>query len=172
MTATEKELFERLDALGIAHSTVEHPPLFTVEDGRDWHHKIPGVHCKNLFLKDKKDKIWLVVMPGDKRAHLARLEKTIGAARLSFGRPELLLDVLGITPGSVTPFALLNDHSRHVTVVLDKDMMEAPLVNFHPLRNNASTSLSAAGLLKFINNLSYSPVLADCGEWIENEPHP
>jgi len=167
MTATETELFARLDALGIAHATVEHPPMFTVEEGRDWHHKIPGMGCKNLFLKDKKGQLWLVVMPGAKRAHLARLEKAIGAARLSFGKPELLLKVLGITPGSVTPFALMNDHSRRVTVVLDKDMMEAPLLNFHPLRNDASTSLSSADLLKFIKSLSYDPVLADCGEWIE-----
>lgn len=170
MTATQDSLFAALDKLGIAHQTIAHRPLFTVEDGRDLHGKIPGMHCKNLFLKDKKDKLWLVVMPGDKRAHLTRLEKAIGSARLSFGKAELLQEVLGIAPGSVTPFALLNDQARRVTVVLDKDMMQAPLVNYHPLRNDASTALSAADLLKFISSLSYTPVIADCGEWVEDAP--
>lgn len=165
---TEKELFAKLDALGIAHSTVEHPAMFTVEDGRDWHDKIPGMHCKNLFLKDKKGKLWLVVMPADKRANLNRLEKTIGSARLSFGKSGLLFEILGITPGAVTPFALMNDRDRKVTVVLDKDMMEAQTVNYHPLRNTASTTLKASDLLRFIKSLSYDPFLADCGEW--NDP--
>ncbi len=167
MSASERALFALFDELGIRHQTIEHRPLFTVEDGRDLHHTIPGMHCKNLFLKDKKDKLWLVVMPGDKRAHLTRLEKVIGAARLSFGKADLLQEVMGISPGSVTPFALINDLSRRVTVVLDKDMMDAPLVNFHPLRNTASTTLSAADLLKFIKHLAYSPLIADCGPWLE-----
>src|ERR1700722_358631 len=97
-SSTPQQLFAFFDQLGIEHSTIEHPPIFTVEDGRAWHDKIPGRHGKNLFLKDKKGKIWLVVMPADKRADLARLEKTIDAARLSFGKPELLLEVLGLTP--------------------------------------------------------------------------
>ncbi len=165
MTPFERAFFALLDELGIVHSTVEHRPLFTVEEGRDLHDTIPGMHCKNLFLKDKKGKLWLVVMPGDKRAQLTQLEKTIGAARLSFGKPELLKEIMGIEPGSVTPFALINDHSRRLTVVLDKDMMAAPLLNFHPLRNNASTTLSANDLLRFIKHLSYSPLIADCGLW-------
>lgn len=169
MAVTEKDLFALLNSLGVHHETIEHRPVFTVEEGRDLHGKIPGMHCKNLFLKDKKDKLWLVVMPGDKRAHLARLEKAIGAARLSFGKPELLQEVMGITPGSVTPFALMNDKAHRITVVLDKDMMAAPLVNYHPLRNSASTALSADGLLKFIRKLGYAPLIADCGEWIESE---
>ena len=167
MPATEKDLFALFERLNITHQTVEHPPLFTVADGRDWHGKIPGLHCKNLFMKDKKDKIWLIVMPGDKRAHMSALERAIGSARLSFGKPELLLDVLGITPGSVTPFALMNDTARRCTVVLDSDMMKAPLVNFHPLRNDASTSLPASDLLKFIKALSYDPLIVDCGQWVE-----
>jgi len=164
-----RKLFALFDSLGISHSTVEHRPLFTVEDGRDLHHTIAGLHCKNLFMKDKKGKLWLIVMPGDKRAQITQLEKTIGSARLSFGKPDLLMEVLGIAPGSVTPFALINDTARRVTVVLDTDMMKADLVNFHPLRNNASTTLSAADLLKFIKALSYTPVLADCGPWVNTE---
>lgn len=164
---SEADLFARLDALGIRHQTIEHPALFTVEQGRDWHHKIPGMHGKNLFLKDKKDKLWLVVMPGDKRAHLNRLERAIGSTRLSFGKPELLKEVLGIAPGSVTPFALINDTQKRVTVVVDSDLAAVSLVNFHPLRNTASTALAATDLLKFIKSLGFDPVLADCGEWDE-----
>jgi Ala-tRNA(Pro) deacylase len=164
MTATPEQLFAFLDRLGIVHATVEHRPLFTVEDGRDLHHAIPGLHCKNLFLKDKKDGVWLVVMPGDKRANLRQLEKRLGAARLSFGNPELLLEVLGVTPGAVTPFALMNDTARRVRVVLDADMMKSEIVNFHPLRNDASTTLSSADLLMFINELGYKPMPVDCGD--------
>jgi len=171
MPATDKDVFAKLDALNIAHSTVEHRAVFTVEEGKDLRGIVPEMHCKNLFLKDKKDHLWLVVMPSDKRANLNRLEKTIGAARLSFGNPELLLDVLGITPGSVSPFALLNDHSRRVAVVLDKDMMQAPLVTYHPLRNTASTTLKSGDLLRFIKSLSYSPQIVDCGEWVEEPLH-
>lgn len=164
---SEQDLFEAFERLAIQTRTIEHPAIFTVEEGRIWHDKIPGMHCKNLFLKDKKGKLWLVVMPGDKRAHLALLEKTIGSARLSFGKPDLLQEVLGIAPGSVTPFALMNDRARRVTVVLDRDMMAAPMVNFHPLRNTASTVLSSDDLMKFIKWLGYDPVLADCGPWVE-----
>lgn len=163
---TEQTLFAYLDSLGITHQTVEHPPLFTVQDGLTIRHTIPGLDCENLFLKDKKDKLWLVVMPGDKRAHLSALERAIGAARLSFGKPELLQQVLKLSPGSVTPFALMNDTERRLTVVLDKHMMEAELVNFHPLRNTASTALKSIDLLKFIKSLSYDPVIADCGQWV------
>lgn len=159
----DKALFEFLDGLGVAHSTVEHLPLFTVDDGRDLHDSIPGMHCKSLFLKDKKEKIWLVVMPGDKRARLNELEKRVGAARFSFGKAELLLEILGVTPGAVTPFALMNDVQKRVTVVLDADMMGAEFVNFHPLRNNASTTLKAIDLLRFIKALGYEPLVKNCG---------
>jgi Ala-tRNA(Pro) deacylase len=160
---TSAQLFSFFDSLGITHSTVEHPPLFTVEDGRDWHDKIPGLHCKNLFIKDKKGGIWLVVMPGDKRADLNRLEKRLGAPRFSFGKPELLLEILGITPGSVTPFALMNDKEKRVTVVLDDEMLRSEHVNFHPLHNAASTTIRASDLVKFIETLGYKPLVTDCG---------
>jgi Ala-tRNA(Pro) deacylase len=163
MPATPEQLFAFLDQLGIEHKTVEHKPLFTVEDGRDIWHMIAGLHCKNLFIKDKKDKIWLVVMPGDKRADLNRLEKRLGAPRFSFGKPELLLDVLGLTPGSVTPFALMNDAQKRVTVVLDEEMLKSEKVNFHPLHNAASTTICSADLLKFACALGYKPVIVNCG---------
>jgi len=163
MTATQQQLFDFLDGLGVEHGTMTHPPIFTVEEGRAWHDKIPGLHCKSLFLKDRKDKIWLVVMPGDKRADLNRLEKTVQAARLSFGKPELLLEVLGLTPGSVTPFGLINDVTRRVTVVIDQDLLKSEWVNFHPLRNDASTTLRSPDLMRFFGALGYAPLIVDCG---------
>ena len=133
-------------------------------------HTIPGLHCKNLFIKDKKDKIWLIVMPGDKRADLNRLEKCLGAPRFSFGKPELLLEVLGITPGSVTPFALINDAQKRVTVVLDDEMLRSEQVNFHPLHNAASTTIASADLVKFVKARGYEPIITDCGSG-ENTRH-
>jgi Ala-tRNA(Pro) deacylase len=158
MAATPAELFALLDRLGIEHSTVQHPPFFTVDEGRPWHDKIRGLHCKSLFIKDRKGGIWLVVMPGDKRADLGRLEKALGAPRLSFARPDLLQEVLALTPGSVTPFGLINDMQRRVSVILDEQMLDSEWVNFHPLHNAASTTLRSADLLRFIRALGYEPI--------------
>src|ERR1700722_1437575 len=163
MSTKPEHLFAFFDRLGIGHTTIEHPPFFTVEEGRDWHDKIPGAHGKNLFLKDKKDKIWLVVMPAEKRASLGGIEKQVGAKRFSFARPELLLEVLGLTPGSVTPFGLINDTQKRVTVVLDGDILKAEWVNFHPLHNGASTTILSKDLLRFMEALGYTPRIVDCG---------
>jgi Ala-tRNA(Pro) deacylase len=163
MPCTAEQLFSFLNQLGIEHQTTQHPPLFTVEDGREWHKKIPGAHCKNLFLKDKKGEFWLVVMPAAKRADLAGIAQRTGAAKLSFAAPELLLEILGLTPGAVTPFALLNDAQKRVRIVLDEDMLESELVNYHPLHNEASTTLRSADLVKFIQAVGYEPIIANCG---------
>jgi Ala-tRNA(Pro) deacylase len=160
---TPNQLFAFLDTLGITHTTVEHPPFFTVEDGDGWWDKIPGLHCKNLFLKDKKNKLWLVVMPGDRRADLKRIAKNIGATNPSFGNPSLLMDVLGLSPGSVTPFALMNDGKKLVTIVLDREMLTHDYVNYHPLHNAASTTIKSADLITFIHALDYKPIIVDCG---------
>ncbi|MGE0224308.1 MAG: prolyl-tRNA synthetase associated domain-containing protein [Acetobacteraceae bacterium] len=164
MPATQEDLFALLDGLGIEHSTVAHPPLFTVEEGRAWHDKIPGLHCKNLFIKDRKGGIWLVVLPGEKRADLGRLEKMLGAPRFSFARAEVLQEVLALTPGSVTPFGLMNDRARRVRVVLDAEMLEAEWVNYHPLHNAASTTLRSADLVRFVRALGYEPVVVTVPE--------
>lgn len=159
MPATSAHLFAMFDRLGIEYSTVEHPPFFTVEEGRPWHDKIPGLHGKNLFIKDRKGGIWLVVMPADKRADLGRLEKVLGAPRFSFARPDVLREVLALTPGSVTPFGLMNDTQRRVTVILDEEMLDSEWVNFHPLHNAASTTLRSSDLLRFIHALGYEPTI-------------
>ncbi|PKU22662.1 prolyl-tRNA synthetase associated domain-containing protein [Telmatospirillum siberiense] len=147
-------LFARLDALGISHPTTRHPAAFTVEQGNRVWGDIPGMHCKNLFLKDAKGKLWLVVAPAERRIDLKRLPDVIGSARLSFGSAALLEEVLGIRPGSVTPFALVNDPGHRVRVVLDAGMMDEPLLNYHPLSNEATTTVTNADFRKF---------LKDCG---------
>ena len=162
MSSGLNPLYAYLDQLGIAYSTVEHPPMFTADDAREWLGKIPGLHCKNLFMKDKKGGIWLAVLPLDKRAHLGAIEKQSGSARLSFGRSEVLLEVLGVAPGSVTPFALINDTARRVRVILDAELLQSESVNLHPLRNDASTTIKTADLLLFLKSLGYSPLIFDC----------
>jgi Ala-tRNA(Pro) deacylase len=159
MAATPADLFALFDRLAIEHSTTEHPPFCTVEEGRPWHDRIPGLHGKNLFIKDRKGGIWLVVMPADKRADLGWLEKALGAPRFSFARPDVLQEVLALTPGSVTPFGLINDTQRRVTVILDEEILESEWVNFHPLHNAASTTLRSADLLRFVRALGYEPIV-------------
>lgn len=131
--------------------------MFTVEEARALRGEIAGGHCKNLFLKDKKDRLWLVVCLEDTPIDLKRLPAAIGSARLSFGRPELLAEVLGVEPGSVTPFALINDAVCRVTVVLAADMMLNETLNYHPLVNTATTSIAAPDLVKFIRACGHEP---------------
>jgi Ala-tRNA(Pro) deacylase len=159
MPETRDELFERLAALGIETGTVEHPPLFTVEESRALRGEIPGGHCKNLFLKDRKGALWLVVTLEDAAVDLKALPARIGAGRLSFGRAELLMEVLGVTPGSVTPFALINDIGRRVNVVLDAAMMAEEVLNYHPLTNEATTSIAAADLIRFLRDTGHDPAI-------------
>lgn len=150
MSATPEDLFAHLDRLGIAVTTHHHAAAFTVEQGNEVWGNIPGVHCKNLFLKDAKARLWLVVAPAERRIDLKRLPERIGSARLSFGSAELLGQVLGVEPGSVTPFALLNDGERRVSVVLDAWMMGQELLNYHPLRNTMTTTIRADDFRAFL----------------------
>ena len=159
MALSPDDLLARLEALGIAHTTHRHPAVFTVEEARAHCGHLPGCHCKNLFLKDKKGQLWLVVARDDAAIDMKSLDRTIGAARLSFGRPELLAEVLGVVPGAVTPFALANDVEGRVNVVLDAVMMEADLVNYHPLTNEATTALSPQGLLAFLRSMGHEPAI-------------
>ncbi|MGB0681369.1 MAG: prolyl-tRNA synthetase associated domain-containing protein [Magnetovibrionaceae bacterium] len=165
MTATPTDLptspaalLSRLEKLGIEAVTHDHPPLMTVDDSKALRGDLPGAHCKNLFLKDKKGRLFLVVAQEDRAIDLKALRKAIGAAQLSFGKPELLGEVLGITPGAVTPFSLINDTDHRVTVILDKAMIEDfDLVNYHPLTNEKTTALSPADLIRFIEACGHKP---------------
>jgi len=162
--ATPDDLFARLKALGIAFSTVEHAAAFTVEQGNAATGHLPGVHIKNLFLCDAKKAMWLVVAPADRRIDLKRLAPAMGAARLSFGSPERLMRVLGVTPGSVTPFAVINDHAGAVRLVLDAGMLKLDPLNFHPLRNDRTTAISANDLLRFVRDTGHEPVVVEIPE--------
>lgn len=157
MPATPEDLFAHLDRLGLTVTTHHHAAAFTVEQGNEVWGNIPGVHCKNLFLKDAKAKLWLVVAPADRRIDLKTLPARIGAARLSFGSADLLRQVLGVEPGSVTPFALINDSERRVSVVLDAWMMEQDLLNYHPLRNTMTTTIRAADFRTFLTSTGHRP---------------
>src|ERR1700682_3744624 len=133
MPATPADLFAFLDKLGIAHPTVTHPPLFTVEQSQTLRGTIPGGHTKNLFLKDKKDAVFLVVAPEDAGIDLKTLHHKLGAARFSFGSADLMRELLGVEPGAVTAFGVINDTGRRVNVVLDAGLMQHAIINCHPL---------------------------------------
>lgn len=158
-SATEAELFARLQQLGLPVATHRHPPVFTVADARMLRGALPGQHTKNLFLKDKKGVLWLVVADEDRAVDLKALRHRIGAATLSFASAEVLRARLGVEPGSVTPFALINDAEAAVRVVLDAGMMAADILNFHPLANTATTTISPEGLIAFIRSCGHEPLL-------------
>ncbi len=148
---------QRLAALGIGHLTIEHAPVFTVEESTALDREIPGGHTKNLFLKDHKDRLFLVIAHAHTRIDLKALSKAIGAGRLSFGRAELLLEALGVTPGSVTAFALINDRDGRVCVILDEALMAFETINCHPLENCATTNIARDDLLRFIRACGHAP---------------
>jgi Ala-tRNA(Pro) deacylase len=160
MPATRDDLMAMLARLGIATITVEHPPLFTVEEAQALRGEVPGAHTKNLFLKDKKDALFLVVAPEEGAVDLKHLHRQIGASsRLSFGRPDLLMETLGVTPGAVTAFAPINDTGGRVTVVLDEALAAADRVNCHPLINTATTTIAMADLLAFLRATGHEPLI-------------
>jgi Ala-tRNA(Pro) deacylase len=157
MAATREDLFARLSALGVETVTVEHPPLFTVEQSKELRGDIPGAHTKNLFLKCKKGTLWLVTAVESTAVDLKTLHTRLGCGRLSFGNAELLGEALGVQPGSVTPFAIINDTQNRVSVVLDEALFAYDRLNFHPLVNTATTGISKDGLLAFLADCKHSP---------------
>lgn len=150
--ATRTQLFAKFDSLGLTHTTLDHRPIFTFEEGTDIKAAMPGGHTKNLFLKDKDGAIFLVCALGSTKVALNQLHRTLGCARLSFGAQSLMYEALGVTPGSVTLFALINDVANRVTLVIDDALLGCDPVNFHPLLNNATTAMSPTDLLKFVAN--------------------
>jgi Ala-tRNA(Pro) deacylase len=163
MTAplTPEALFARLDALGIAHRTYTHPPVFTVEEAKALRGTLPGGHCKSLFLKDKKGGLWLVVALEESRVDLKALADALGAPRFSFGSAELLHAVLGVRPGSVTPFSAVNDSDARVSVVLQRAMLAHDPLNYHPLENDRTTALAPADLVRFLEACCHAPRVVD-----------
>ena len=161
MPATPADLIAFLDSLGIASQTVDHPALHTVEDSRALRGDIAGGHTKNLFVKDKKSRLFLLVLGEEANVDLKRVHEKIGAqGRVSFGGPELLEEVWGVKPGSVTPFGAINDRAGRVTIVLDAAMMRHERLNFHPLVNTSTTGLASADLVRFLRATGHEPVIA------------
>jgi Ala-tRNA(Pro) deacylase len=154
-----KALFAKLAELGIASTTVEHEAVFTVEQSQTSRETLPGAHTKNLFLTDKDGRALLIVAKDDAHVDLKAVATRLGLGRLSFGKPERLMELLGVTPGSVTPLALLNDEAATVMVVVDAALMEAAEINCHPLENTATTRLATCDLLRFIGISGHEPVI-------------
>jgi Ala-tRNA(Pro) deacylase len=157
--ADREALFARLAELDIASTTVEHEAVFTVEQSQSLRESIPGAHTKNLFVMDKDGRAALVVAKDDTRVDLKLVAKRLGLGRPSFGKPERLLDLLGVTPGSVTPFALINDPEARVAVAVDARLLDFAEVNFHPLDNTATTRLATADLLRFVKACGHEPLI-------------
>lgn len=146
---------------GVAQTTHDHPAVFRVEQGLELKAALPGAHTKNLFLKDKKGRLWLISARQDTVVDLKRADKWIGSARLSFGNEALLYETLGVRPGSVTALGLINDPDRRVTFVLDKALWDADIVNFHPLTNTATTALAQADFRRFLGLIGREAVVVD-----------
>lgn len=158
----DTDLFARLDELGIAHRTVEHAPLFTVEESQNLRGELPGAHIKNLFLRDKKKNIWLVTVLEDRDVDLKALKALLDArGNLSFGSSDLLMEVLGVIPGAVTPFGVINDTIGRATMVLDKAVLDSDTANAHPLRNDRTTALASHDLIAFLKAENHPPLLLD-----------
>ncbi len=159
--ATPGDLLARLEELGIPCTTHEHQPVHTVADNRALRGSLPGVHCKTLFFKDKKARLWLTVVEESRELGLKALAGLIGSARLSFARPERVRDILGVEPGAVTPLALINETDEQIAVFIDRAIMEADPVNLHPLVNNRTTALHPRDLVRFITACGYDPKVID-----------
>jgi len=158
MPLSPDDLFAQFAALGIAVATVKHPPLFTVEQSKELRGELPGGHTKNLFLKDKKDRMWLVTAEEDRSIDLKALGTALGAnGRVSFGSPDRLMRHLGVEPGAVTPFGLANDTAGQVSFVLDEGLMRHDVLNFHPLTNAATTAIARADFLRFLDAIGHAP---------------
>lgn len=163
MPASRDDLMKRLTGLGIATSTIEHQAVFTVAESAEVERALVGGKTKNLFFKDAKGVLWLVVAESHTRIDLKALPGIIGCGRLSFGKPDLLMEVLGVAPGSVTAFSLINDTGRRVNVVIDAALMRHDTVNAHPLVNTATSNIAREDLLRFIRACGHEPRILPVG---------
>lgn len=163
MAATRQDLLAFLDRLGVAHRTFDHAPVFTVAESAAIKLSMPGGHTKNLFLKDKRGRLFLLSALADTKIDLKALAKLFHADRFSFGSADLLLETLGVTPGSVTAFAAMNDALGRVTILLDDGLFTHDPVNFHPLSNDATTAVSPKGLLAFLDATGHHPICVRFG---------
>ncbi len=155
------DLLEFLDELGLTTSTVDHEPVFTVEEARRLRGALPGSHSKSLFLRNKKGRMWLVTAEADRSIDLKRLGESLGAGRVGFASPQRLMTYLGVIPGAVTPFGVVNDTDGAVQVALDREMLDREPLNFHPLDNAKTTTIGKADLLRFLTATSHEPLFLE-----------
>ena len=158
---TSAALLDYLDYLGLATTTFDHEPVFTVEEARRLRGALPGSHTKSLFLRNKKGAMWLVTTEADRRIDLKRLGNSLGSGRLGFASPERLMRHLGVIPGAVTPFAVVNDAAGEVQVALDRAMLENEPLHFHPLDNARTTAIGKDDLLRFLEATSHDPLILE-----------
>lgn len=160
MTKSPDDLMEMLSTLGITCKTYEHPPVFTVGESQGICDHIPGAHTKNLFLRDRKDRHFLVTIEQNAVVDLKTIHTVIGASgRVSFGKPEKMMEFLGVVPGAVTVFGVINDPDHQLTVVLDETLMQSEIINGHPLHNAATTSIKREDLLRFMQATGHTPLI-------------
>lgn len=159
--ATPESLLAELDRLGIESETFDHPPVFTVEEAKALRGDLPGAHTKNLFVRDKKGTMWLVVALEDRAVDLASLAEKLRMKRISFGSPRRLMEFLGVIPGAVTPFGVVNDHGRKVRVALDRGLEAHELWNFHPVDNAKTTTLTGGDMVRFLEAVGHPPTWVD-----------
>ncbi len=157
MPRTRDELFSALAELAIETKTIDHPAVYTVAESDKVEIPLPGAHTKNLFLKDDKGALFLVIANSETRVDLKALSKRLGAGRFSFGKPDLLMEMLGVTPGSVTAFAVINDSENRVKIVVDEALLADDTLNCHPLENTATTNIAREDLLRFIRTTGHEP---------------
>jgi Ala-tRNA(Pro) deacylase len=171
MPLTPDDLFAKLDALGVAHETQHHPAVFTVEESKRLRGVLPGAHVKNLFVKDKKSRLFLISAVEDTQIDLKKVHESIGGSgRVSFCSADLLMEALGVAAGSVTPFAAVNDTTGRVTVVLDQRLMQHERINVHPLVNTMTTGVSRDGLLAFLRATGHEPLVVALDTGSGSEP--
>ena len=161
LPTTPSNLLEILKNLEISYELHHHEPIFTVEEGAHLKESIPGLHCRNLFVRDKKEEMFLVVAANETRIDMKKLAGILGCGRLSFGSPDRLWRHLGIRPGSVCPFCIINDSDKKVRIMLDQSMMQAGRVNYHPMDNAMTIGLSPADLIRFIEQADHRPEIVD-----------
>ncbi|PZO87190.1 MAG: prolyl-tRNA synthetase associated domain-containing protein [Micavibrio aeruginosavorus] len=161
LPTSPEELMAHLDALGITYELHHHKAVFTVAEAETVEHDIPGTHCRNLFLRDKKKNNFLVVLQNATEVDIKKLQPLIGADKISFGSAERLWEYLGVRPGSVCPYSIINDKAGEVKIILDKSMMETARVNYHPLLNTMTIGTTPADLLRFIESTGHTPHIVD-----------
>jgi len=161
LPTTKEQLTKILDDLGISYQLYDHEPIFTVEQGEPLKKSIPGVHCRNLFLRDKKKKMLLITAANETRVDMKKLSGVLDSARLSFGSPARLWENLGIKPGSVNPFCIINDKQKALRMILDSAMMDAEIVNYHPMDNACTIGMAPDDLLNFLDSIEHEYEIVD-----------